>query len=396
MILKIIKNAIKIGLNFFRSISMFLYTRKTFKKKIKNSEIIFFFPYYHTGGAERVHIAILKALQGKKCTVVFTHGSATMSLYNEFNKYASIIELNPILNKKNIWVNKILQKRIIYLINSSKSVKSVFGCNTSYYYQILPEIKESVIKNDLFHNFLGNDDRENDIVKSASIINKRVLINEAAKQDILNFYKKNEVSITDYEKLLIIENGIELENKFFEPKIQTTIIIGFIGRWSFEKRPLLFLQISKKIKEKYPSVSFIMAGPGMRSNLKLVTDAGVNWLGEITNKEKLNELYKQLHFVLLPSLFEGFPLVIMEAMSHGVIPIATNLNGISQHLISENNGILIYSQDENEIVEEFCDKLSELIENMENRKRISLNSFNYAQENFGMEEFNKSYIKIFN
>ena len=117
-------------------------------KKIKNSNIVFFFPYYHTGGAERVHIAILKAVQHTKCTIVFTHGSATKSFYNEFSQYASIIELNPILNKRNKWVNEKLQKIIIGSINSSLSVQSVFGSNTPYYYQIIHKIKDSVIKNE--------------------------------------------------------------------------------------------------------------------------------------------------------------------------------------------------------------------------------------------------------
>ncbi|QYS91352.1 hypothetical protein JJC04_00315 [Flavobacterium covae] len=43
-------------------------------------EVIFFFPYYHTGGAEKVHAAILEAIHPKKCVVFFTKASATSNM----------------------------------------------------------------------------------------------------------------------------------------------------------------------------------------------------------------------------------------------------------------------------------------------------------------------------
>ena len=137
-----------------------------------------------------------------------------------------------------------------------------------------------------------------------------------------------------------------------------------------------------------------MAGTGMKSNLGIILEAGVEFLGEITDKSILNQLYKELNAVLLPSIYEGFPLVIMEAMSHGVITISTQLDGISEHISNNENGILINESDETKIIEEFCNSIFQIIENTKYRNNLSYNSFLYAQEHFSIEKFNESYQKL--
>jgi len=365
------------------------------EKKIKSAENVFFFPYYHLGGAERVHVAILKAMKDQKCTIVFTHGSATKSFYEEFKSYGSVIELNPILNKKFRWVNNKLQNKIVQIINSSKSVKTIFGCNTDYYYSILPQIKETIIKNDLFHNFVENDHREDAIVNSAIIITNRIVINEVARQDILTFYLKNKVDSSYHSKLQIIENGITFDEAVFDGKEEDNFKIGFIGRWCEQKQPLVFLEIAKKVKSKYPSISFVMAGSGMKSNLDIIVASGVVFLGEINDKTILDKLYKELQFVLLPSLYEGFPMTIMESMAYGVIPITTNVGGISDHIFNNENGILIECVVKEQMIDDFVFEIEKMILDKKQREIISKNAFEYSRANFGIEKFNESYRNLF-
>ncbi|KDN53985.1 glycosyltransferase family 4 protein [Flavobacterium seoulense] len=360
-------------------------------QKIKKADIVFFLPYYHTGGAERVHIAILKALQETKCTVIFTHGSATNNFFKEFSQYANIIELNSILNKKDNWINEKLQEIIVKTINTSVSVKSVFGCNTSYYYQIVSKLKDIIIKNDLFHAFEENDDREIDVVSTASIIDNRIVINEVAKRAILKFYGRHQIDSIYNSKIKIIQNGVEIKDSFFQKKSETNFKIGFIGRWSTEKRAYLFLEIASQIKKKFPKVCFIMAGTGMKTNLNKIVASGVEFLGEITDDKVLKELYNELHFVLLPSKYEGFPMVIMESMAQGVIPIATDVGGLCEHIINNKNGVLINDGDEDIIVSDFVDSVGKLISDKEQMVVLSQNAYQYAHTNFQIEKFNDSY-----
>lgn len=392
---KIIKSLIKSIIYFFYSLWCFFKFLIFDLKKIKQAEIVCFFPYYHTGGAEKVNLNIVKALAPKKVCVIFTLYSATKNFQEQFNANAQCIEINPIHNKRNTFVNILLKKSIYKTINSSNNCKVIFGCNANYFYQILPFITDKVARIDLFHNFFENDSREKDVINSASLITHRIVVNNAAKQDLLKIYNKNQVDSCFFNNIMIIEYGIELNDDVYYQKDDTVFKIGYIGRWCFEKRPLLFLEMAKKVKSKYPMVSFVMAGTGMRSNLDLILDAGVEFLGEITDKNILNQLYKELNIVLLPSIYEGFPLVIMEAMSHGVITISTKLDGISEHITNNENGILINEFEDNRIVEKFCNSIFQLIENAKFRNDLSYKSFLYAQEHFSIEQFNTNYRKLF-
>lgn len=391
----IIKNILKSVIYFFYGFWNLFKFLIFDLKKIKQADIVCFFPYYHTGGAEKVHLNIVKALASENVCVIFTLNSATKNFQEQFKANANCIEINPILNKQNSFVNSLLKKSIYKTINNSNNCKAVFGCNSIYFCQILPFISNQIARIDLFHNFFENDSREKDIINSASLITQRVVINDTAKQDILKFYEKYQLDFRYYDKVVIIENGIELDNDAYCQKQDSVFKIGYIGRWCFEKRPLLFLEIAKKVKNKYPLVSFVMAGTGMRSNLDLILDAGVEFLGEITDKTILNQLYKELNIVLLPSIYEGFPLVIMEAMSHGVITISNRLDGISEHITNNENGILINELEENKIVEGFCNSIFQLIENVKLRNDLSHTSFLYAQTHFSIEQFNTNYRKLF-
>ena len=58
-------------------------------------------------------------------------------------------------------------------------------------------------------------------------------------------------------------------------------------------------------------------------------------------KEQINEVYKQCHFIVLPSKNEGFPKVIGEAMNYGCIPIVSDVSCIGQYIVDKKNGYLI-------------------------------------------------------
>jgi glycosyltransferase involved in cell wall biosynthesis len=389
------KSVIKKQLFFILGIFNFLIFRALETKKIKNAELVFFFPYYHPGGAERVHINILNALKSKKCVVIFTLGSATKSFYDDFNENAKVIELNAINNKKSLFLNQITKERIEKCINTSKTISCIFGANSDYYYQIIPNIKKQIKKIDLFHAFEENDIRIPKIIQSVSYINKRIVINQKAKSDIIQFYKENNCNEEFIKRIEIIPNGILLNKSKIKKSSNGNLKIGFIGRWSPEKRPDLFLKIAKNIKTKMPEVSFVMAGTGMRDKVNTITTAGIDFLGEITNKAEMNSIYESLDILICTSLYEGFPMVIMEAMTFGVIPITTNVGGIAEHIQNNFNGILINEKSESDIVNAISVQILNVINNELQRQTLSKNAKIYADSNFGIEKFNASYQNLF-
>ncbi len=392
---KKIKNIIKRTFNLIKaSINFFIFYFFQLKK-IKNSEVVLFIPYYQTGGAERIHLNIVKSVSNKKICILFTHNSSTNNFYNDFASYTELIEINKILTKKVSFINELLKIYIIKALNRNKKLISVLGSNTNFYYELLPYIKYGIKKIDLIHAISGENKPLVDLyMLSSPYLDTRVVINKKAESNLLSFYKLNDIDLNCHKKILVVQNAVEMDNVAFNKNYKDKIKVGFIGRWSPEKRPEIFLKIAEKFKKIDPSIKFVMAGIGMKSNIDKINRADVKFLGEITDYKILQKLYNSLTFILITSYREGFPVVIMEAMSHGVIPISTNVGGINEHIKNGVNGILINNSNENKIIIDFVNVIRDLLNDKEKIASISKNAYEYSHLNFQLKEFNKKYQKI--
>lgn len=379
------KQIVKLIIGYFHLIIL----NRKLDKVLNEVEIIFFFPFYHTGGAEKVHASIVQALQPKKSVVIFTKASATSNMLPLFVKYAKFLELNPILNKRNEVLHDFLTKSIARKINKSKTVKTIFSSNADYFYKILPNIDSHIKKIDLFHAFSVNDYREKIIVESAQYISTRVVINQFAKSMLLNYYSETK-AINFSKNIQIISNGVELLEKKID-FVKTTIRIGFIGRWSEEKRPELFLKAAKILKKKYPEVNFFIAGSGTNPNRLQIEAHQVELLGDISDLNLMNELYLSTSVLVLTSVYEGFPMVFMEGMAFGCVPVSTNVGGISDHICNGSTGFLIDSTNEDEIVTDLVTYLVQLIENPKLMQELGENCKNYAHCHFSINQFKNAY-----
>ncbi len=247
---------------FLGSMNLFI-LRITAISKIKKSDIVFIFPYYHMGGAEQVHLDIVKSIADKKVTVIFTHLSATDHFLSRFRESATVIELNSIINKKSKHVRTALFNTIATAINKSTTVTHVFGCNTNYFYDILPLIDKRKRRLDLIHAIAPDDSRIDILATSAQYIDTRVVINEKAKNDIYRIYSDNEV-LQSLDHITVIANGVILPastDVTLKNWSKDIINVGFIGRWSEEKRPELYLKIAHKAQSRDLTLSFISLDP---------------------------------------------------------------------------------------------------------------------------------------
>ena len=393
------KNQLKKVINFCRGFWLLFKLKYIRKQVIKQSDVVFFFPFYHTGGAERVHLDIVRTIPSKTCCVIFTHGSATKNFLEDFKKSAEVIELNSILNKRNPFISKKLQEWIVKSINTNSSIKKVFSSNTNYFYELLPKLNNHIEKLDLIHALSKNDERSGVLAKTSTYIDKRILINKKGKEDLLKIYKEFQVKSSYIDNIQIISNGVNipdidvlgLKNKSYDP-----IRVGFVGRWSAEKRPDVFLDIAKQVSSKYPNIKFVMAGTGMRSNIKKIQTARVEFLGEITNLKALHSLYHAMNILIICSEYEGFPMVLMESMPFGVVPICANVGGISEHISNEENGILIDDMDSGKLSAAFVKHIENLVKNKSVLTLLSEQASDYAVSHFDISSFTKAYQELLN
>ena len=150
--------------------------------------------------------------------------------------------------------------------------------------------------------------------------------------------------------LTTVYNGIDLIKfkSFKTEKKNDEIMILSVGRFNEQKDyPNLFRAI-KILKDNnlIEKIKFYIAGDGeLRSELEqlikiLNISDNVTLLGI---RSDIPELMNQAHFFILPSAYEGFGLVVVEAMACGAFVIATNSGGVAE--VMGDTGLLVPPQD---------------------------------------------------
>lgn len=145
----------------------------------------------------------------------------------------------------------------------------------------------------------------------------------ACSQDSGNYMFKDDFRV--------FRNGIDVKRfKYNEEtrnkvrkefKIEDKFVVGNVGRLHVVKNQEFILKLIKELKTSIPNIYFLLIGDGeledyIISKIKEydITDNVLM----LKNRSDVNELYQAMDIFLLPSLFEGIPLVGIEAQAAGL------------------------------------------------------------------------------
>jgi glycosyltransferase involved in cell wall biosynthesis len=153
------------------------------------------------------------------------------------------------------------------------------------------------------------------------------------------------------EKIVVIPIGID-GNRFHSissvRKIPQSLL--FVGRIDKRKGVEFLIKAVRLVVKEIPDVKLFIGGTGkdvpkLKKYVKRHNLAkNVEFLGFIFEDE-LNEWYNKVNCVVVPSVFEGFGLTAIEAMSCGTPVIATNVNGLKNIIENDVNGFLVEYND---------------------------------------------------
>ncbi len=358
---------------------------RTFKRS--NIHQLFFFPSFQTGGAEKVHADIVKAVGNRNSTIVFfTDKSINKHYWNSFSENAKCIDIS------NVYQNSYLRTYFLELMTKMISKKNisviVFGSNNYLFYQVIKIISNFKNVNciDLIHAF-SKPDRgiEDESVKFIQYLDKRITISEKTKKD-LTFQYEEQSLIGDYvERIEVIPNGISL-NKIKSRKKTEIKNVLFLGRDSKEKNFELFIELAKLC----PNCNFWALGPSKRDKLP----NNLKCMGVVSSENEKQKWLQKCDALIVTSYREGFPISIMEAMAFGLVVISTNVGAISEHILNSKNGYLVNLRESNkDIAIEMAEIINKSSTNQIND--ISRNAIDYARKNFDIENFNQKYRTLF-
>lgn len=235
-----------------------------------------------------------------------------------------------------------------------------------------------------------------------SIFNKIILkriINNSSKVIALTEYMKTKIGY-QLKKIQVIPNGIE-PSKFKIKKAdarkdlgfdENKKIITFVGSLRPVKGVEFLIKAIYLFKKKYGQNDFkvLIIGKGNQKQyletlaVELDIDYLIEFVGEIPNQMIPIYLAASDIFVL-PSLSEGFSIVLIEAMASGLPVIASNTTGINEKIENGKNGFLVESKNPDEIAE----KMIKLFEDEKLCKVISINNINKAEKYTWTNVFNK-------
>ena len=163
--------------------------------------------------------------------------------------------------------------------------------------------------------------------------------------------------------------------------------ILFVGRLTQAKGIDVLLRAIKILKNKYSKkLKIAIVGNGhLKENLNnLSIDLGIN--KEVTFlgvRKDIDELMLSSKTFVLPSRWEGFGLVIIEAMSNMLPVIASDVGGIPEIIENGVNGILVPSENPKNLAK----AIKQLLENTELRKKIAQNAYKKVKEKYSIEAY---------
>jgi len=180
------------------------------------------------------------------------------------------------------------------------------------------------------------------------------------------------------EKTMIIPNYVDTDCFVPDPDALKDFDLIFIGRLSHQKNISVLLEAVEKINCKVLIIGDGELRKGLQSQYGNC-NGSITWKRNIPNQDLPSYLNRSRIFIL-PSLYEGHPKALIEAMSCGVAVIGSNSAGISELINHNNNGRLCDISSES-----ISKEIQFLLKNNDLCRKLGENARKYVIENFALD-----------
>ncbi len=194
-----------------------------------------------------------------------------------------------------------------------------------------------------------------------------------------------------------IYNGIDIDRFIVdEKKYDSTgvIALGFFSRLSTQKDvPLLLESIRKLVREK-KDVRLIIAGDGDQEGYVKQYIAEhrlqdyITYLGFCKN---IREQFLKIDVLVLPTHYECFPMILLEALCTGTPVIASDVGGVSEIVKNGFNGYLVQAEN----IDDFLEKINWYIEDKSLIETHGKNGKKHIEEMYSKDRMVSNYSDIY-
>lgn len=321
--------------------------------------------------------------QGHKVTIIETLTKGKWSRLFEDEGYRVIQILSSALHSRvhhAQQITKVLKRYELIILNDAPFAQSIIG--------LLPE---HTIVIPVLHSNLRS--MIQNAVANYENYDKLVAVSPMLKDCAIQFG-------IDERKVVCIPNGIRVndkwtksENDFLREKKLKIIYIGAVNH--FQKGVFYLPDIVKSLLPRYPHITLEIIGDGpdideLKKRFSNISKFPLTFHGALSHEEAMAFL-KQSDVLIMPSHFEGFGIVMIEAMSFGVVPIVSRLHGCTDYVLTEGvDGFLVDVGD----VQGFAAALLNVATNRSLLQMLSFSCWKTAHDRFSHRVTGASYLQL--
>lgn len=328
------------------------------------------------GGAERVHTDIVDCNMQKSPWVVLANECNFDTIRPDNDVKYRFSNISTML--RNPFTKNLALGFFAGYINTSHSV--AFGGNTEFFYWLVPYLSPDIRCVDFVHGF----GCQIEIISLPHVprINRRIIIAEELRNNLALLYRNNGISDRFLERVHMVNYGIDIPQAPLKNKSKSELDVIYVGRGTSEKRVHLVGRIARDLAEKKLPVTVTLVGD-VRKSVDAENREFCTFCGPVYDRGILENIYNKADVLVITSSTEGLSLVRMEAMAHGVVPVAVAVGPIPGHIKHGITGFLASpDQSEDDIVHEFCEIIEKLAYNRQLLQQVSSKAYEFACCNF--------------
>ncbi|HAT4072060.1 glycosyltransferase [Clostridium perfringens] len=347
-------------------------------------------PMNKLSGAEKMAFLICKNMKEYE-PVVVCGGNNLKEVFenNGIKSYSLRFSNKKILSTLN-GLKKIIKENDIKILHAHDNNASL----NAYLVKKLYRLDVKVISH--IHNCYPWLKENNFNKKIDKFLRPRYDYNITCGKIVYDFYKEN-TNYFEEHKTSILSNAMDIEEitkvdlskskevikEFNIPRDKT--ILGFIGRLDEQKGIIPFIEEFVKHKEDFSDCRMLIVGNGDQEEevKSIVKELELEELFILTGfQDDVYKFYPTIDIFFLPSLYEGLPMVLLEAMAFKKAVVSMNVGSISEVVINGETGFLV----ENEL-REFINKMKIFKDNKNLRINIGNRAFNHVSEKYNIVNY---------
>jgi len=224
-----------------------------------------------------------------------------------------------------------------------------------------------------------------------------VFVSEAVRDSALSRHK------IGAEKIHVIPNGVDIDAPDAAAAAEVRRELGLtqeapllltVGRLSVEKGHAVLLAALAKLRQRHPEVRLAMVGTGaLEADLRscaseLHIEEAVRFLGQ---RHDVGAVMSAADVFVLPSLEEGMPLTLLEAMGKGLPCVCSDVGGVGEVVEDGASGLLVQRARPGLLAE----RLLEVLDNVDLRQRLGRSAAETIGRRFTVERMTGDYERLY-